>query len=63
LKFKFYTRKDIPNERLDELREVGQKMLDLRIKNYKRQNAVKKVGRNESCPCGSGKKYKRCHGK
>lgn len=20
------------------------------------------VGRNESCPCGSGKKYKRCHG-
>ncbi len=22
----------------------------------------KKVGRNEPCPCGSGKKYKRCHG-
>lgn len=22
----------------------------------------RKVGRNESCPCGSGKKYKRCHG-
>ena len=22
-----------------------------------------KVGRNESCPCGSGKKYKHCHGK
>ncbi|EAX33516.1 preprotein translocase subunit SecA [Coxiella burnetii] len=22
-----------------------------------------KVGRNESCPCGSGKKYKQCHGK
>ena len=22
-----------------------------------------KVGRNEPCPCGSGKKYKRCHGK
>jgi preprotein translocase subunit SecA len=21
-----------------------------------------KVGRNESCPCGSGKKYKHCHG-
>ena len=20
------------------------------------------VGRNEPCPCGSGKKYKRCHG-
>ncbi len=24
---------------------------------------VPKVGRNESCPCGSGKKYKHCHGK
>ena len=23
---------------------------------------VKKVGRNVQCPCGSGKKYKRCHG-
>jgi preprotein translocase subunit SecA len=23
----------------------------------------KKVGRNELCPCGSGKKYKHCHGK
>jgi preprotein translocase subunit SecA len=23
----------------------------------------KKVGRNEECPCGSGKKYKHCHGK
>ena len=24
---------------------------------------VKKVGRNDPCPCGSGKKYKQCHGK
>jgi preprotein translocase subunit SecA len=23
---------------------------------------VPKVGRNEMCPCGSGKKYKHCHG-
>ncbi|MGA7230837.1 MAG: SEC-C metal-binding domain-containing protein, partial [Xanthobacteraceae bacterium] len=22
-----------------------------------------KVGRNEPCPCGSGKKYKHCHGR
>jgi preprotein translocase subunit SecA len=26
-------------------------------------NAVPKVGRNDPCPCGSGKKYKQCHGK
>jgi preprotein translocase subunit SecA len=23
---------------------------------------TQKVGRNEPCPCGSGKKYKNCHG-
>ena len=22
-----------------------------------------KVGRNDPCPCGSGKKYKHCHGR
>lgn len=26
------------------------------------KNAEPKVGRNDDCPCGSGKKYKRCHG-
>ena len=25
--------------------------------------AVPRVGRNDPCPCGSGKKYKNCHGK
>jgi preprotein translocase subunit SecA len=30
------------------------------IQSVKRKTA--KVGRNEPCPCGSGKKYKRCHG-
>ncbi len=25
--------------------------------------ADRKVGRNDPCPCGSGKKYKQCHGK
>lgn len=27
------------------------------------RNVVPKVGRNDPCPCGSGKKYKQCHGK
>jgi hypothetical protein len=26
-------------------------------------NSPVRVGRNESCPCGSGKKFKHCHGK
>jgi preprotein translocase subunit SecA len=25
--------------------------------------AMQKVGRNDPCPCGSGKKFKHCHGK
>jgi preprotein translocase subunit SecA len=24
---------------------------------------VPRVGRNDPCPCGSGKKYKACHGR
>jgi preprotein translocase subunit SecA len=28
---------------------------------FVRDNA--KTGRNDPCPCGSGKKYKQCHGK
>ena len=27
------------------------------------KQSVPKVGRNDPCPCGSGKKYKHCHGK
>jgi len=27
------------------------------------QNLAPKAGRNDPCPCGSGKKYKHCHGK
>jgi preprotein translocase subunit SecA len=27
------------------------------------RNTEQRVGRNDPCPCGSGKKYKNCHGK
>lgn len=30
---------------------------------YERASAFPKVGRNDPCPCGSGLKYKNCHGK
>ena len=26
------------------------------------RNPLKAIGRNDPCPCGSGKKYKKCHG-
>ncbi|MDA1064027.1 MAG: preprotein translocase subunit SecA [Proteobacteria bacterium] len=31
------------------------------VETFKRESP--KVGRNEACPCGSGKKFKQCHGK
>lgn len=34
-----------------------------RSKNVSPINVSKKVGRNDPCPCGSGKKYKKCHGR
>ncbi len=33
------------------------------IENFSDANEVAKTGRNDPCPCGSGEKYKLCHGK
>lgn len=40
--------------------EASQEDTKSNVVPFKRQD--KKIGRNESCPCGSGKKYKHCHG-
>ena len=45
-------RSDVP---LDNNQPRNQKVEPIRVE--------KKVGRNDPCPCGSGKKYKQCHGK
>ena len=37
--------------------------VDPAARNPKDPSTWGKVGRNESCPCGSGKKYKHCHGR
>jgi len=37
--------------------------LEILLNPPKTKIAEKKVGRNEPCPCGSGKKYKKCCGK
>jgi len=34
--------------------------LELEVEDDQEQRIVTKVGRNEPCPCGSGKKYKKC---
>ena len=37
--------------------------LEILLNPIKTRVAEEKVGRNEPCPCGSGKKYKKCCGK
>jgi hypothetical protein len=61
--FDFLTKDDIPPERATEFSELTERYAQQRILSYKKQNGVKKIGRNDSCPCGSGIKYKRCCGK
>ena len=39
------------------------KDLEILLNTPKTRIAEKKVGRNDPCPCGSGKKYKKCCGK
>lgn len=36
---------------------------DTQIQSAEQDNKYKNVGRNDLCPCGSGKKFKKCHGK
>jgi SWIM/SEC-C metal-binding protein len=37
--------------------------LEILLNPPKSTKVEKKIGRNEPCPCGSGKKYKKCCGK
>ena len=43
-----------------ELSKVEKAVSSLVAQPIKRD--MPKVGRNDPCPCGSGKKYKKCHG-
>ena len=51
------------NNALEEERRQLERLQKLREKTQAQQtNKNKKIGRNDPCPCGSGKKYKKCHG-
>ena len=44
----------------DERAEVEQAAIELRRRRVASAKKRHKIGRNEPCPCGSGKKYKKC---
>lgn len=63
------------DEEIEELEKQRQAELEAQLQAHKRaqkmaeevevrkaQRGTTKIGRNEPCPCGSGKKFKNCHG-
>ncbi len=52
-------------DKFEEQRAEQQKLDELSqsLSNDEENEKFAKVARNEPCPCGSGKKYKQCHGK
>lgn len=46
----------------DDVHGAWQYWFDLRVNREPAKREEAKVGRNDPCPCGSGKKYKSCHG-
>jgi len=53
------TTEDVTPEEPQEVQYQGSSTGEDEPKTEKKE----KIGRNEPCPCGSGKKYKQCHGK
>lgn len=57
---------DIDLERIERKRRIEQQRMVMgRGEGEERKSPVRrerKVGRNDPCPCGSGKKFKKCHG-
>jgi preprotein translocase subunit SecA len=54
-----------PNTGEDEFKFANASLVpaDATPRDPNRPETWGKVGRNEDCPCGSGKKYKHCHGR
>lgn len=64
-----YTKEEIEAIQREQQRKLDEQMNALKKAQALQENQSfaqaqnkKKIGRNEPCPCGSGKKYKNCHG-
>ena len=58
-----YRQTDIPEDKREELRAYGKEIIEHRTEQYLSTVNRKKIYPNDPCPCGSGKKYKKCCGK
>lgn len=62
VKHKLLTKEDIPADKISELYQVGVRGAENRKTTFLIRNNQKKIYPNDLCPCGSGKKYKKCCG-
>jgi uncharacterized protein YchJ len=60
--FEFLRMKDIPEERYSIIEKRSEKQRNNFLQIHLRNSSKERIGRNEICPCGSGKKYKKCCG-
>ena len=53
--------------KIEEMNDITSELLGFNINKYENvlpsPVATEKIGRNDACPCGSSKKYKKCCGK
>ena len=60
---RYREQKDDYQEQAEQRTEAGRAASEAAQANNVPYRAAKKVGRNDPCPCGSGKKFKNCHGR
>ncbi|MCL4536621.1 MAG: SEC-C domain-containing protein [Nitrospirae bacterium] len=61
--FEFLCPEDIPTDRYADIEKISKRQGGNFLKAYLKESGKRKIPRNEVCPCGSGKKYKRCCGR
>ncbi|MBQ8073943.1 MAG: preprotein translocase subunit SecA [Clostridia bacterium] len=59
----YQTKVQVTPERVQTAKPTDARLAGDGPRQPRRVPASKKVGRNDPCPCGSGKKYKNCHGR
>ena|GEM_PF-5653377 len=58
--FEYCLLSDLTQSERQEAEEFASWLKENRVKKYLKNNNLKKIDRNDQCPCGSGKKYKKC---
>jgi uncharacterized protein len=56
-------RREAARDLVDTLIDIRDYWFDRRTSRVPARRDAPKVGRNERCPCGSGRKFKQCHGR